>query len=78
MHHAHDCQCGQEHHQGHHDRHHGDMRPQCGCGCHGGGAMPRRFFTREERIRHLEEYLRALEAEAEGVREHLAELRNEG
>ena len=54
------------------------MRPQCGCGCHGGGAMPRRFFTREERIRHLEEYLRALEAEAEGVREHLAELRNEG
>jgi cytochrome c553 len=37
--------------------------------------MPRRFFTGDEDMSQLEDYLRDLEAEAGGVREHLAELR---
>lgn len=40
---------------------------------HGHGL--RRFFTREERIAHLEEYLKQLQAEIQGVEEYLAELR---
>lgn len=35
----------------------------------------RRFLSREERIAALEQYLRGLEGEAQGVRERLAELR---
>ena len=35
----------------------------------------RRFLSREERIAALEQYLKALEGEAQGVRERLAELR---
>ena len=37
--------------------------------------MPRRYLTREERTRRLDEYLRELEAEAEGVKEVIADLR---
>ncbi|MBI4492854.1 MAG: hypothetical protein HY690_08695 [Chloroflexi bacterium] len=39
------------------------------------GGFQRRFRTREERIAELEAYLRELEAEAQGVREALEELR---
>ena len=35
----------------------------------------RRFLSREERIAALEQYLKGLEGEAQGVRERLAELR---
>ncbi len=50
-----------------------------GHGCfhhhHHRGHGMRRFFTREEKIAHLEEYLKQLQAEIQGVEECLAELR---
>jgi len=65
--------------------HHGwGAGASCCCGCgghwqHGGGGHPfglhRRFSTREEEAAALEDYLKALEAEAKGVRERLAEMR---
>jgi hypothetical protein len=64
-----------ENHREHH-RHHGDA---CcagrGEGGPGRGAFRRRFFSREERIAELEQYLNALQAEARGVEEELARLR---
>ncbi len=45
-----------------------------GCCCTSGHGM-RRFPTREETITQLEEYLKQLKAEAEGVAERLTELR---
>jgi hypothetical protein len=38
----------------------------------------RRFPTRAERIGRLEEYLKALQAEARAVEERVAELKNVG
>jgi len=38
--------------------------------------MRRRFLTREERITRLEAYLQELQAEAQAVQEHIAELRD--
>jgi hypothetical protein len=90
-HHGGSCGCGGGHHEqaetcdcgcggpggshGHeagscgcHDSH------DCGCGGHGHG-FQRRYQTKEERIAELEAYLRELEAEAQGVREAIAELR---
>lgn len=53
-----------------------------GCRCRGGcghGGSPsgfkRRFTSRAEEIKELEDYLAQLEAEVEGAREALAELR---
>lgn len=50
-----------------------------GHGCyhyyHHRGYGMRRFFTREEKIAHLEEYLKQLQAEIQGVEEYLAEIR---
>lgn len=37
----------------------------------------RRFHTREEMIARMEDYLKQLRAEAEGVEEYLAELRKQ-
>ncbi len=37
--------------------------------------LTRRFISKEERIAALEQYLKALEGEAQGVRERLAELK---
>jgi len=37
----------------------------------------RRFFTKEEVIAQLEEYLKRLQAEAKGVEERIAELKKE-
>ena len=69
MHHQNDCGCG---HSGHQTRH------QWGHNV-GGCCMPhhgvRRFFTREEIIAELEEYLTELRAEVKGVEERLAELK---
>lgn len=39
--------------------------------------LGRRFWTREERIAHLERYLEALRAEAKAVEERLAELKGQ-
>jgi hypothetical protein len=58
----HGCCCGA--HYRHHD---------CGCG-HPFG-FRRQFSTREEEAAALEQYLKDLEAEANGVRERLAELK---
>ena len=76
----------EEHHEGHHEGH-GHSRG-CGCGFGGGrghwmghGPHPgwhRRFFTREERIAHMEQYLEALRTEAKAVEEAIAELKRAG
>jgi hypothetical protein len=67
---------GHKHHHGRHHRHHGDA---CCAGRGKGGpargAFQRRFFSREERIAELEQYLNDLQAEAKGVEEELARLR---
>ena len=74
-----------------HRRHHGDEQECCGgpaheghrmhlagagCGC--GGHWHRRFFTREERIARLKEYLESLRTEAQAVEEMIAELQAAG
>jgi hypothetical protein len=74
------------HHSGHHEHHHGGHHRQHGGGCcrgwgeggPAGGAFRRRFFSREERIAELEQYLSDLQAEAKGVEEELARLRATG
>jgi hypothetical protein len=63
-----DCGCGGGGH------HHG---MGAHCDCRGGGrGFQRRFRGRQERITELESYLKDLEAEAEGVREALAGLKD--
>ncbi len=42
------------------------------CCCGGGGGFPRRFYTRQERIAHMEEYLDGLKAELAAVERELA------
>jgi hypothetical protein len=68
-----------KHHHGGHHRHHGGA---CCVGRGEGGpargAFRRRFFSREERIAELEQYLSDLQAEAKGVEEELARLRAAG
>ncbi len=49
-------------------------RPR-GMGCHAGMGFGRRFYTREERIARLEEYLKDLQADAKAVEERLAETK---
>ncbi|MBE3588855.1 MAG: hypothetical protein IMW93_10260 [Thermoanaerobacteraceae bacterium] len=46
-----------------------------GCHCHG-GHFHRHFYSREERIARLENYLKELQAEARAVEERIKELRN--
>lgn len=41
-------------------------------GCSGGG---RRFFTKKEQIERLQEYLKMLEKEIDGVKEHIEMLK---
>ena len=56
-----------------------------GCSCHHGGGthhghdefMRRRFISEEEVIAKLEEYLKQLQAEAQGVEERIAEFKKE-
>lgn len=73
---GHGCGCG--HHTHYHHRHgpcgcqHSDL---CCCPEKYGPGFHRRFRSRAERIAELEEYLRELEAEAQGVREALEALR---
>ncbi|MDA8217018.1 MAG: hypothetical protein M0Z94_05305 [Dehalococcoidales bacterium] len=79
------CGCGHPHggEYGGCGHHHGGGPGGCGhgWGYWGGGEGPgfgRRFYSREERINDLEEYLKNLEAEAQGVREVLEHLRGGG
>ena len=61
-------------HRGHH-RPHGDARRAGrGEGRSARAAFRRRFFSREERIAGLEQYLNDLRAEAQAVEEKLARL----
>jgi hypothetical protein len=83
--HHHDEQCGCEQHGGvpHNEAdcgcgcgggHRHGQGDQCGCGG-GGRGFHRRFRSRQEHISELETYLKNLEAEAEGVREALTDLK---
>lgn len=69
MFHTGECGCG---HQSHHAHHNGGQQHQ---GCCAGGFGHRRFFTKEEIITQLEEYLAYLKAETKGLEEHIAELK---
>ena len=47
-----------------------DHKQHAHCGpCHHG----RKFFTKEERIKHLEKYREQLQKELQGIEEHLKE-----
>jgi len=76
------CGCGGHHgyHPGHHHHEHGYLAShQGGCCCQSWGesfGFHRHFPTRPERIARLEAYLKDLEAEVQGVREHLEGLRS--
>jgi hypothetical protein len=54
----------------------------CGCqrekshGCEKGAHFSRHYFSRQEKISQLEEYLANLQAEALAVEERIAELRS--
>lgn len=72
----HEEQCGCQGHHGQHGRHgHQGHGAGCGCGMGMGHFSGRRFFTREERIARLEEYLKELQAEAKAVEERIAEMK---
>lgn len=75
--HRHSTECCGGHAE--HPRHSGE----CGCGREGqaggpGSAFRRHFFTREEQVAGLEEYLKELQAEAKGVEERIAALKANG
>ena len=69
MFHTEECGCG---HQSHHGHHGGGQHQR---GCCAGGFGHRRFFTKEETIAQLEEYLAYLKAETKGLEEHITELK---
>jgi hypothetical protein len=61
---------------------------QCGCECEGNecemnmeecgcGTLTRKYYTKEEKIKHLREYKEDLEKEAKGVAERIKELEKE-
>lgn len=67
-----ECNCGDEEScccGGHESHHH--------CCCEENEGFERQFYTREEKIQMLEEYLADLKAEQAGVEEALADLRIE-
>jgi hypothetical protein len=55
------CEC-REHHHG------------CSCGCYDGSHFERRFFTKEEKIAELQQYLESLRMEIKAVEENIAAL----
>jgi len=55
--------------------HHGYGRHCWHGGHHGYGEFPRRFLTKEEKIKKLEEYAQELKNELAAVEEHIKELR---
>jgi hypothetical protein len=67
--HHHGGYCGCErprHHHGH----------ACGCGTN--FHARRRFWTKEEKVARLEQYLEGLENEAQAVKEQIATMAGEG
>ncbi len=53
-----------------------DKECACGCGCHGGSQHHgRRFFTKEEKISRLENYVEQLRKELAVVNEKIKELK---
>ena len=70
VHHTSEFGCG---HHGHHN-YSGAMHLHGGCCC-APGYTHRRFFTREEHITQLQEYLSQLQAEAKGVEEYISTLK---
>ena len=69
MHHS-----GYGHHAGHGFT--GDPHSQEGCCCSSGHGQ-RHFYSKDEMLEHLQEYLKQLQAEVKGVEEHIAELAKE-
>jgi hypothetical protein len=68
------CESG-SHHGGWHRGHgHGDS---CGCGCEGHSRFGPRFWTKDEKIAWLEQYLEGLQEEAQAVEERIAKLKGE-
>ena len=69
MHHFDKSGCGcHEHHQlSHHSGGH----------CRASGMPHRHFMSKEETIKHLEEYLQQLQSEAKGVEEYINKLKTE-
>ena len=73
MHHYNQCCHGHQSHHGHGGTGH---YHQGGGGCCGGGYQGRHFYTREEMVKHLEEYLEQLKAEVKGLEEHIGNLKS--
>jgi hypothetical protein len=46
-----------------------------GSGCCSSGQYRRRFYSKEETIKQLQEYVEQLQAEAKGVEEYIVELK---
>lgn len=64
-----------EHKGHHHGGRHRCHQHAASCGCGGHSHFGRRFWTREERIAKLEQYLEDLRQEAQAVEERIAEMR---
>lgn len=62
-------------HEGHGEEHHGYGRHCWGEGHHGYGQFSRRFLTKEEKIKKLEEYVQELKNELAAVQERIKELK---
>ena len=77
MHHYNECGSGHHSHHGHGgaDYYHRGGGCSCSYGC-GGSYHGRHFYTREEMLKHLEEYLEQLKAEAKGLEEHINKLKS--
>jgi hypothetical protein len=73
------CCCNRHSHHGLHHSY-GFERHGCRCGRHEHHqdfGLHRRFISKEEIIASLENYLKDLKAEAQGVEEHIEELKKE-
>ena len=68
--------CGSEGHHGrrHWGHHHGG---DCDCDCGGHFRFGPRFWTKEEKIAWLEEYLEGLQEEEKAVKERITALKGE-
>lgn len=64
------CDPGSHHGGMHRSHHHGGS---CGCLPHSG----HRFWTRDEKVAWLEEYLEGLQGEAKAVEERIAAMKEE-
>ncbi len=66
--------CGNENHQcgGHHESH-----QNCSCSCGGHDYSGPMFWTRDEKIAKLEEYLEGLQAEEKSIKERIDLLKKE-